>query len=96
MSPLTLARFSTLAAVLLLPGAAGAQTANGSPTAPAPPGLVGTPRPVSRTAPSVGARRTGPGAQAAPAVTRPPPKLTAAERAEKLKLDHDLRICIGC
>ncbi len=80
-------------ATLLLAGAASAQTANGSPTDPAPPGLVGTPRPVSRTAPSTGAPRPAPGA---PAAAAKPPRLTAAERAEKRKLDHDLRICIGC
>ena len=94
MTPLRwLAAGSLLAATsMTLPIPADAQTANGSPTSPAPPGLVGTPRPISRTAPSVGSRAT------APAATdqRQLPKPTAAERAEQRKLEQDLRICIGC
>jgi hypothetical protein len=82
--------------ILALPVAAGAQTANGSPTAPASPGLVGTPRPISRTAPSVGLRPVKPGSTLPAAKQQPPPKPTAAELAEKRKLDHDLKICIGC
>ncbi len=77
---------------LTIPSPAVAQTANGSPTAPAPPGLVGTPRPISRTAPNVGSRAKAPAAT----VQQQPPKLTAAERAEQRKLEQDLRICIGC
>ncbi len=80
------------AATLTIPSRVSAQTANGSPTAPAPPGLVGTPRPVSRTAPSVGSRAKVPGAT----VQQQLPKPTAAERAEQRKLEQDLRICIGC
>ncbi len=77
----------------LLPAMAVAQTANGSPTDPAPQGLVGTPRPVSRTAPSVGTARKG---ATAPSTLQAVPKETAADRAERLKLEKDLRICIGC
>ena len=81
-----------LATVLaLLPATALAQTANGSPTAPASPGLVGTPAPISRTPPTVGR-----GTAAAPGVAKPLPKPTAAERAEQKKLDRDLNICTGC
>ncbi len=94
MPPSRLLSSMGFGATLLLAGAASAQTANGSPTDPAPPGLVGTPRPVSRTAPSTGVRRAASDAPAAAAAK--PPRLTAAERAEKRKLDHDLRICIGC
>ena len=91
-----LARSLASAALLALAGPAWAQTANGSPTAPASPGLVGTPRPVSRTPPSVGGRR--PSADSAMPAARPQPvrKPTAAERAEQRKLEHDLNICIGC
>ena len=80
------------AATLTVSSSVGAQTANGSPTAPAPPGLVGTPRPISRTAPSVGSRTKVPGAT----VQQQLPKPTAADRAEQRKLEKDLRICIGC
>ena len=96
MSPSRLARASLLILGSALPGAAGAQTANGSPTDPAPPGLVGTPRPISRTAPSTGVRAARPGATLPAAKVQPLPKPTAAELAEKRKLDHDLKICIGC
>ena len=93
MSSRWLATGSLLAAAFLtIPCPVDAQTANGSPTAPASPGLVGTPRPVSRTAPSVGARAKVPTAT----VQQQAPKLTAAERAEQRKLEQDLRICIGC
>ena len=81
-----------LIASLIVPAVASAQTANGSPTSPAPSGLVGTPRPLSRTAPSVGMQRANP----APASSAGGPKPTAAEMAEKRQLDHDLKICIGC
>ncbi len=81
-----------LIASLIVPAVASAQTANGSPTSPAPSGLVGTPRPLSRTAPSVGIQRANPG----PASSVGGPKPTAAEMAEKRQLDHDLKICIGC
>jgi hypothetical protein len=37
-----------------------------------------------------------PGSTLPAAGMRTLPKPTAAERAEKRKLDHDLRICIGC
>ena len=94
MSPSRLASASLL--MLLLPAAASAQTANGSPTDPAPPGLVGTPRPISRTAPSTGVRAVKPNATLPAAKMQPLPKPTAAELAEKRKLDHDLKICIGC
>ena len=77
---------------LSIPSPAGAQTANGSPTAPASPGLVGTPRPISRTAPSVGSRAKAP----AGTVQQQLPKPSAADRAEQRKLEQDLRICIGC
>ena len=92
-------RLRAAALLLLLPVAAVAQTANGSPTAPASPGLIGTPRPVSRTAPSVGMPKRGEEAAAgfkAPAKQPPVHKETKAERAERLKLEHDLNICIGC
>ena len=92
MPPMRPLPAAVLVAGLLLPGWAGAQTANGSPTAPASPGLVGTPAPISRTAPSVG---TGRARGAATGVQRPP-KQTAADRAEQKKLEHDLHICIGC
>lgn len=86
-----------LAALMLLPAAAVAQTANGSPTAPAPRGLIGTPRPVSRTAPSVGTGRAGTRtAVPGPEPQQAAPKETAANRADRLKLERDLRICIGC
>lgn len=91
--------FRLLSAPLLLLAltvAADAQTANGSPTAPASPGLVGTPPPISRTAPSVGVRPLKPGSTLPVARQQPLPRPTAAERAEKRKLDHDLKICIGC
>ncbi len=81
---------------LIVPTIANAQTANGSPTSPASVGLIGTPRPISRTAPSVGAQRTNPALTFPADITKPAPKLTAAEMAEKRKLDHDLKICIGC
>ena len=87
---------AVLAAALALPGYAVAQTANGSPTAPASPGLVGTPAPISRTPPSVGTRRGRSDAKLAPSGVRPLPKPTAADLAEQRKLEHDLRICIGC
>ncbi len=80
------------AAILTMPAVADAQTANGSPTSPAPPGLVGTPRPISRTAPSVGPRVKVPPGSA----EQPTPKQTAADRAEQRKLEQDLKICIGC
>ena len=80
------------ASISSIPCPADAQTANGSPTSPAPPGLVGTPRPVSRTAPSVGPRAKVPTGT----VQQPTPKQTAADRAEQRKLEQDLRICIGC
>lgn len=96
MPPLRSLPAAVLMAGLLLPGWAVAQTANGSPTAPASPGLVGTPAPISRTAPSVGTGRGRPGARLAPGGVEPPRKQTAAERAEQKKLEHDLRICIGC
>ena len=91
-----LARSLASAALLALAGPAGAQTANGSPTAPASPGLVGTPRPVSRTPPSVGGRRLSPDAVMPASRMQPVHKPTAAERAEQRKLEHDLNICIGC
>ena len=80
------------AMTLTVPSPAGAQTANGSPTSPAPPGLIATPRPISRTAPSVGPRAKVPTGT----VQQPTPKQSAAERAEQRKLEQDLRICIGC
>lgn len=80
----------------LAPTIASAQTANGTPTDPAPPGLAGTPRPISRTAPSVGARHPASAVGFPDSKGKPPPKPTAAELAEKRKLDHDLKICIGC
>ena len=86
----------TLIAGLLMPAIANAQTANGSPTDPAPPSLVGTPRPISRTAPSTGVRLVNPNATLPATRTQPAPKPTAAELAEKRKLDQDLKICIGC
>ncbi len=81
---------------LILSSPAEAQTANGSPTAPAAPGLVGTPPPISRTAPSTRGRGSKPGATLPPAQMQPLRKPTAAERAEQRKLEHDLKICIGC
>ena len=96
MSPSRLASASLLILGLMPPAAAAAQTANGSLTDPPPPGLVGTPRPISRTAPSTRERIAKPGS-ALPATRMPaPPKPTAADLAEKRKLDRDLRICIGC
>ena len=94
---MVLKRFSCLAATMaaLSPICADAQTANGSPTDPSPPGLVGTPPPGSRTAPSVG-RPNRAGATVPPSKIVPPPKPTAAELAEQRKLEHDLHICIGC
>lgn len=94
--PLRLASAVALAVGLLVPGIAGAQTANGSPTAPASPGLVGTPRPVSRTAPTVGSRRANSSAKLSADGLQASPKPSAADRAEQKKLDHDLHICIGC
>lgn len=96
MSPMRLVSACLAAAGLALPAAASAQTANGSPTDPAPPGLIGTPRPISRTAPSTGGRAARPGSTLPAAKMQAPPKPTAAELAERRKLDHDLRICIGC
>ena len=96
MAPGSIIRGLWLGGALLLPAEAGAQTANGSPTAPAPPGLVGTPNPVSRTAPSTRERAVKSGSTLPDAKLTPPPKPTAAELAEKRKLDHDLKICIGC
>ena len=87
-----LAAGSLLAATTLIPAAADAQTANGSPTAPAPPALVGTPRPISRTAPSAGLRGKAPSTT----VQQPLPKPSAADLAEQRKLERDLKICIGC
>ncbi len=91
------------AVMLMLPAAAAAQTANGSPTDPAPRGRIGTLRPLSRTAPTVGAGQAGPTGRsgsrtAVPGLPpqQPAPKETAADRAERLKLERDLRICIGC
>lgn len=81
---------------LLAPTTAEAQTANGGPTDPAPPGLIGTPRPISRTAPTVGVQRQRTMAVVPDGKGKPAPKPTAAELAEKRKLDHDLKICIGC
>ncbi len=80
---------------LMLSGVATAQTANGSPTAPASPGLVGTPRPVSRTAPSTHGRGAKPDSASSVQI-HAPPKPTKADIAEQKKLEHDLRICIGC
>ena len=87
-----LAAGSLLMATTIVPAPAIAQTANGSPTAPAPPALVGTPRPISRTAPSAGARAKAPAAT----VQQQLPKPSAADRAEQRKLERDLKICIGC
>lgn len=86
-----------VAMMLLLPAAAAAQTANGSPTDAAPRGPIGTPRPVSRAAPSAGTGRAGSRA-AVPGLgpQQAAPKETAADRADRLKLERDLRICIGC
>ncbi len=94
MTSSSVARAGSLSAAttLTIPSAAEAQTANGSPTAPAPPGLVGTPRPISRTAPSVGVAGKVP----AGTVQQQLPKPTAADRAEQRKLEQDLKICIGC
>lgn len=94
--PLRFASAVALTVGLLSPGSAGAQTADGSPTAPASPGLVGTPRPVSRTAPTVGPRRAGPDAKPLGDKSQASPKPSAADRAEQKKLEHDLHICIGC
>ena len=96
MSPFRLASASLVILGLAPPSIASAQTANGSPTAPAPPGLVGTPRPISRTAPSTGPRAVKPGSPLPAARMQALPKPTAADLAEKRKLDHDLKICIGC
>ncbi len=85
-----------LIASLIVPAVASAQTANGSPTSPAPSGLVGTPRPLSRTAPSVGIQRDNRAPASSVGGPKPAPKPTAAEMAEKRQLDHDLKICIGC
>ena len=90
--------FRRMAALLVvLPCAAQAQTADGSPTAPASPGVLGTPRPVSRTAPGAGLKPMNP-APGLPAdrLRQVTPKMTAAERAEQRKLEQDLKICIGC
>ena len=99
MSPTRIAPAAVLAGLLaastLLSGAATAQTANGSPTAPASPGLVGTPPPVSRTAPSTRGRGAKPDA-ASSIQMHAPPKPTKADIAEQKKLEHDLHICIGC
>lgn len=81
---------------LLASTAAGAQTADGSPTDPARSGLSGTPRPISRAAPGVGVRRPAAAAELPDGKGKPAPKPTAAELAEKRKLDRDLKICIGC
>ncbi len=94
MSPLRIVPALALCLAAGLPGPAPAQTANGSPTAPASPGLVGTPSPISRTPPSVGGRRGA--AALPPSEVRPLPKPSAADRAEQRKLEHDLHICIGC
>ncbi len=92
MSSWWLATGSLLVATTLIAVPAEAQTANGSPTAPAPPGLVGTPRPISRTAPTAGVRGKAP----AGTVQQQLPKPSAADRAEQRKLERDLKICIGC
>ena len=84
-------------AMLLLPAAAAAQTASGRPADPVPRATIGTPRPVSRTAPSVGTGRAGSRtAVPGPGPQQAAPKETAADRADRLKLERDLRICIGC
>lgn len=96
MPPLRLLPAALLVVGLSLPGPAGAQTANGSPLAPAAASLSGTPAPVSRLPPSAGRRRGRADAGLAPGGIRPLPKPTAADRAEQRKLEHDLHICIGC
>lgn len=84
MSPVRFLSASLLLA-FGLPLAAAAQTAGGGPVAPAPPGLGTTPHPTAKH-----------GATLPAAKMQPLPKPTAAEQAEKRKIDHDLHICIGC
>ena len=95
MSPFRLVPAAVLAAALLHCGATEAQTADGRPTASASPGLAGTPRPMSRSAPGVGTPRASRGDAVSGSAYRPP-KPSAADRAEQKKLEHDLKICIGC
>ena len=84
--------FLASAFALAMAWPAQAQTANGNPTTAAPPSLPGTPHAVARTAPSTGrgAKAPNPGAE------NGLPKPTKAELAEQRKLEHDMRICIGC
>ena len=84
MSPSRLASASLLILAFALPAAALA--AAGGPAGPSSPGLAGPPGP----------RAVKPGSTLPASGMRTLPKPTAAERAEKRKLDHDLRICIGC
>ena len=77
---------AAMAAALPLGGAA-AQTAPGGLPVPPPPGPAGAPRP---------APRMTAGAKPSVVQTQKAAKPTAAERAEQLKLEHDLHICIGC
>ena len=67
--------------------AAVAQTANSSPTAPAPGGTAGSPPSSSTTGPSGGAT-AGKGPQAGPE--------TDVERKEQARQDKVMSICKGC
>ena len=78
--------------VLAMALPAQAQTANGNPTTAAPPALPGTPHAVTRTAPSAGRGAKPPSLGADTGL----PKPTKADLAEQRKLEHDMRICIGC
>ncbi len=77
---------ASLAAALPL-GGAEAQTAPGAPAVPPPPGPAAAGRPAPRMAA---------GAKPSAVQTQKVAKPTAAERAEQLKLEHDMHICIGC
>ena len=82
---------SVLLAMTFLATAAEAQTANSSPTAPAPGGLPGTPTPTTRVAPS--GRKVGAGPLTGSAQ---PHKPTGAEIRAQKQLDRDMNICKGC
>ena len=80
--------FASIAlAGLLVASAAAAQTANSSPTAPAPGGMAGTPPSSSTTGPSGGAAMRK-GDQAGPE--------TEVERKEQARQDKVMSICKGC
>ena len=88
------ARSLLLAMIFLGVASADAQTANSSPTAPAPGGLpgTGTPPPTTRIPPSGGKTGTAVSAAGQPKAYKP----SAAEIRAQKQLDRDMNICKGC